>query len=85
MNPYLIAVGNALIPGLGYLILRKRQIFGTLVFIGTVAWYAMTFLDPAAAPPFSTTVLGNMLEVIAVIATTIAFGYDAYALAKEQN
>ena len=84
MNPYLIGVVNVFLPGLGYIILQKRLVFGWLLLISTVSYIGANFYFPATDQFFfSTDPMGKFLEVVALVTGALAFGYDAYTLAKE--
>jgi hypothetical protein len=89
MNPYLIGIVNALFPGLGYLILRKRQIFGALLFIGTLLYIYLTFTEPVFMLEgrffFAETSVGKIIEAVSVLAFMAAFAYDGYMLANESS
>lgn len=88
MKPVLYGILNALFPGLAYVILRRRQVFGVLILVSTIAVVASAFFEPTEASFWeslfsATTQEGKIFEAIAIIATALAFGYDAYTLAKE--
>ena len=86
MNPVVIGIVNAVVPGVGYLILRKRTIFGALILVSGAAWFIGGFFESYIEIEsflISTTVEGKILEAISIAATMLAFGYDAYTLAKE--
>ena len=79
-SPVLVAIANFLLPGLGYLILRKRATFGAILFVGTLLGVIYSF-------GFSPDLVwdnGTWLGFVGGLMTLIAFGYDAYQLANEQ-
>jgi len=78
-NPVLVAIANFLLPGLGYLMLRKRTVFGALLFAGTVLNIIYTF----GFPPEFVWHEATWIVFVGGVITLIAFGYDAYSLAKE--
>lgn len=79
MKAWLVALANALFPGIGYIILRKRFIFGLLLAPGSImGWYAAFTLPVPEVP----TVLAFAALISSALAA-LAFGYDAYTLAKE--
>ena len=87
IHPILIGILNAVLPGLGYLIIRERTVFASLMLLGLLLFSVVTFTDPSPAfsPLFlSTTVLGRFLEGISYTLISIAFGYDAYDMAKRK-
>ena len=88
MNPYLIGFINALIPGLGYVIVRKKVIFGWMLLAGTITYFIAGAAESIYAPDspmtflISTTVVAKVFEGTAILCYAIAFGYDAYREAK---
>lgn len=88
MKPVLIGIANALIPGLGYLLLKERLVLGWGMFISTILFGFVTLFDPASAFDtllFAVTPIGRLLEGISYALAVLAFGYDAYALAHEKR
>ena len=84
MNPVAVGIINAVIPGVGYLMLRKRTIFGALILISAATWFIGGFFEPVTDNfLISTTLEGKILEAISLMTAMLAFGYDAYTLAKE--
>jgi phosphotransferase system glucose/maltose/N-acetylglucosamine-specific IIC component len=86
-HPVLLGIINALLPGLGYLLLGQRKVFGGILFSGVVCSLLIMVVEPSSLYIWllTTTPLGNVLEVASYTLFTIAFGYDAYALAKEAH
>lgn len=88
MKPVLIGIANALIPGLGYLILKERLILGWGMFIAMLLFAFVTLTDPSPAFDmvlFAVTPTGRVLEGISYTLAVISFGYDAYDLARKKN
>ena len=81
-KPWLAAVLNALVAGLGYIYVGKRILFGILLILGEVfayIWVATwVFTDPEAFPILDSTWLS-----LSWISFAIAFAIDAYRCAKE--
>jgi hypothetical protein len=73
MSPWLPALANFVLPGTGYLILKRRVVFAWLVIAGTVLWIGWGLLDP-----------GNFTanDVVASAVVNFGFAYDAYQEAK---
>lgn len=70
-NKILAVILNIVLPGLGYIYLGRRFVFGVLLFGGVVT----TSIDMIAyswAPPLTAT------GIISTILVLVAFGYDAY-------
>jgi len=83
-KPLVQAIINLILPGLSYLLLKKRVTFGWLILISSIAWYATMFVEPQNSTLFvAATPLGNLLVGIGVLSAAIALSYDAYVLAKE--
>lgn len=72
-NPYLAAVLNALLYGLGYVYLGKRMLFGVLLIFSCI--FAIAFF---VAKPES---IFNPL-IISIVLSCVAFAYDAFKEAK---
>jgi hypothetical protein len=88
MNPILIGIINALIPGLGYILIRERVVFGVLTLTSAVLLAIVMFTDPSSA--FAATLLaespaGRALEGISYALGMFAFAYDAYDLARTKR
>jgi hypothetical protein len=84
MRAVLIGLVNAILPGVGYVILRKRVIFGALVLASTILWIISGFFETYAESFFiASTLNGRIFEAFAYVVLFAAFGYDAYSLAKE--
>ncbi len=79
MKAWLVAIANALFPGIGYVILQKRIIFGWLLLPGSaLAWY-IAFTIPAPETSAATA----FVFLVSSVLSSLAFGYDAYTAAKE--
>ncbi|MEA2702034.1 MAG: hypothetical protein QOE22_743 [Candidatus Parcubacteria bacterium] len=88
IHPVLIGIVNALVPGLGYLILRERLVLGWGMFLAMIFFMIVTLTDPS--PAFDTVLFaisptGRLLECASYALAIIAFGYDAYDLAKKKQ
>lgn len=85
--PFVAAFFNFFLPGLGYIALQKRVVFGWLLIATDVLWLTWGFFEPSIGA--STWIFGSIpqsfsLGLIAMTTNGIAFGYDAYQLAKEK-
>lgn len=81
-NPVVVALANLIIPGLGYLIVQRRVVFGWLLLAGSVLGIAWSFLYPM--PPFAEAT-EFLLCTTAYALTAVAFAYDAYQEAKHAH
>jgi hypothetical protein len=83
MNAYVIGFINALIPGLGYLVVRRRMVFASLLILSAVVAVIASFFEPAMSNLLvSTTPTGKILESITLAVILIAFGIDGYNEAR---
>lgn len=80
-KPWLAAVLNILLSGLGYVYVGKRILFGVLLIIGEVFSYIFYFTDRALA----TRMLSNPYLIFSGVALLVAIAYDGYQNAKEVN
>lgn len=86
IHPVLIGVLNAIIPGLGYLIVRERIVFGWLMLASFILYIPLMFIDPAHQQLiFAQTDTGRLFESLIMILAIFAFGYDAYDLARKKQ
>ena len=87
-NPIVLGIVNAIVPGLGYVILGKRIVFGWLLLAGSISVAILAFIEPAFMPTsmfVSTSVIGKALETLWYVFFILAYGYDAYDLAREER
>lgn len=85
-NPLLVGICNAVVPGLGYVILGNRRVFGWLLLVGSLSAIILSFVEPAFVSQsffVSKSALGTLLEALWYLFFVIAYGYDAYDLARE--
>ncbi len=85
MNPWIPALANFILPGLGYFLLRKKLIFGWLLIVGCALWFIWGVLEPSVHLQTwgSGAIPRNfMLGLAATLIVNFAFAYDAYQLAK---
>ncbi len=88
MNPFIVGVINALIPGLGYLLIRERIVFGWLTLASLALYTIVMFTDPSpafTAAFLSYSEMGRVIEALSYGLGMLAFGYDAYALARHKR
>ena len=78
-KPWLAALLNFLVWGLGYLYAGRRKAFGTLFVIG----FLLSFLISDEMLNFST--FDWIITIVSYLIMSIAFAYDAYETAKEAN
>lgn len=81
-KPWLSALLNIILGGVGYLYNGKRILFGTLILINNVLAYfwMSTVSDEVVTAQFSQPTL-----LLAGLVTIIAFAYDAYQEAQQLN
>lgn len=87
-NPAVAGVSNALVPGLGYLLIDERKVFGWLLLAGSIFCLILSFIEPAfleQAFLVSRTAYGMTLELAWYACFVAAYGYDAYTLAKAKQ
>ena len=87
-KPAVAGVCNALLPGLGYLLIDERKVFGWLLLAGSVLYLVLSFVEPAFIEQsffISKTVPGKTLEFAWYVCFAAAYGYDAYSLAKAKQ
>ncbi|OGI71102.1 hypothetical protein A3B84_03015 [Candidatus Nomurabacteria bacterium RIFCSPHIGHO2_02_FULL_35_13] len=78
-KPWLACVLNIVLPGVGYIYVGNRVVFGILLFISNlIVWTSSVSLSE-----FSNSAIGIM--VISGIVMIIAFAYDGYKDAQETN
>ena len=84
-RPIVVAIANYILPGSGYVILGQRSRFGWLVLLGCVIQIIQLIIDPL--PPYfvvyGSSTFSLMLGALALFTIQVAFGYDAYILAKK--
>ncbi|TSC63555.1 MAG: hypothetical protein Athens041674_44 [Parcubacteria group bacterium Athens0416_74] len=89
MSPIAYGIINAVMPGLAYLILRKREMFGLLLVIGDVTAFALGFVEPipllVETPMFGSSALSMILSVVSFLCFSGAFAVDAYNLAQQSQ
>jgi len=86
-NPIVLGIVNAVVPGLGYVLLGQRIVFGWLLLAGTISVAILAFIEPSFMPTsmfVSTSVIGKVLETLWYVFFILAYGYDAYDLARQQ-
>jgi len=77
-KPWLAAVLNIILSGLGYIYVGKRKLFGALLLVGELLTFVWIFTDPAALS-LATNVWANLAGILWIAALAI----DAYRDAKE--
>ena len=78
-KPWVAVLLNLILPGLAYLYLDKRRIFGYLLISSFIIAFIDGFVFNPKFPPFT------ILTWVMTILFYLAFAYDAYSLAKESN
>lgn len=83
-KPWLSALLNVLLPGVGYIYNGKRNIFGVLLLISTLGGF---YVGDSELERMFTGVEPVTILLLAVIALVwaVAFALDAYQEAKEIN
>jgi hypothetical protein len=88
-NPWIAAVLNFMLYGLGYVYVGKRKVFGWILLLGHLVsfvtlGYSLEF--PITTYPLSGAALAySRLAIIGALILEAAFAYDAYQLAEEFN
>ena len=77
-NPWIAAVLNVLIAGLGYVYIGKRVVFGALLIVSEFVAYIWFFSTPEVSSIFY-----NSILLVSAVLAIAAFGFDAFQLAKE--
>jgi len=80
-SPILAGILNFLLYGIGYLYLGKRKVFGIVLFLGDVAFFAATGYAAIAQISISQTYVN--INSIGFVIIGVALGYDAYQLARQ--
>jgi hypothetical protein len=87
-NPYVVGICNAVIPGLGYILIGERKVFGGLLLAGSVACIILSIVEPGFASGslfVSQTPGGVVLETLWYLFFLAAFAYDAWEIAKRKK
>jgi hypothetical protein len=79
-KPWLAALLNIMISGVGYLYVGKRVAFGVLILLSEVSFQAWVMMRPDIL-----TLMINPWVIIGGMLWTIALGIDAYHDAKAAN
>jgi len=80
-TPYLAAVFNFVLPGLGYVHLQKRLAFGWLMLTASILGNLLAFTGPQSTDPLTTY---DWLAFGVTFIASFAFAYDAYQLGSER-
>ncbi len=82
MHPILPAIANFFVHGLGYLLIRKRMVFGTMLLVGSVLGWIWSIRYPL---PDTFFVGESLLLCVSVyVLMSVAFAYDAYTEARRK-
>jgi hypothetical protein len=86
ISPILAAVANVVLPGLAYILVGKRKVFGWLLVANSILVYAWMYLYPNVVTPglWGPSEFSSPLGIAALLALSAAFAYDAYQLANER-
>lgn len=79
-QPLVAAVLNALLPGIAYLYLGDRKLFGGMLLSATILSYFWFFTDSSTQNFFNGVTIN-----IAMVLMTSAFAIDAYREAKKAS
>ena len=78
------AIANYIFPGLGYVLLGKRKIFGWMMMLCVCIQAIQLYIDPYPyVIAYATSRVSLALALGAIFILELAFAYDAYALGKE--
>ena len=84
-RPIVVAIANYTFPGLGYILLGKRMLFGVLMMTCVAVQAIQMYIDPYPyVIAYATTTFSLFLALFSIFMFQIAFAYDAYRLAKDQ-
>lgn len=73
-NPYLAAILNAFLHGLGYIYLGKRILFGLFLIFSCISAITFIFADIE----YGLNILSHPLIIISILFSCLAFAYDAF-------
>lgn len=81
-NPIVAAIANAVLPGLGYILIQRRTVFGWWLLAGSLVGWVWTIKFPIPEEFF----MGESMLwcAAAYLLTMVAFAYDAYTEAKHR-
>lgn len=88
IHPVVAGICNAVVPGLGYLLIDERKVFGWLLLAGSLSCLALSFVEPAFLSQsffVSTSLGGKFLEAAWYLCFVIAYGYDAWSLGMKKR
>ncbi len=85
-EPLVLAIANYIFPGLGYVLLGRRVVFGYLMMLCVVVQSIQLYIDPYPyVIAYATTELSLALAILAIFILEVAFAYDVYTLAKQKG
>lgn len=80
----LVATANYFFPGLGYVLLGKRTVFGWALMFAVAVQALQILIDPLPyIVVYGSTAFSVVLGFSAIFLFQVAFAYDAYRLATE--
>lgn len=80
-NPWVIAIINFLVPGLGYLALKRRIVFGALmIVVMAISWITLSYSPEVLVAMNQASPIGTFLVFLI---SSLAFAYDGYQEAQE--
>jgi hypothetical protein len=79
-QPLVAAVLNVIFPGIAYLYLGDRKLFGGLLLSATILSYFWFFSDPSAQNLYNSAIVS-----MATVLLALAFAIDAYREAKKAS
>lgn len=80
MKPTIIGLANVVVPGSGYLLIRRRMVFGALMTVGSLITDVWFFIYPGTLTPgfVGPLELNSLLGITAMVCIYAAFFCDAY-------
>jgi hypothetical protein len=82
-KPIVVALANYFFPGLGYILLGQRVLFGYIVMSAAVIQMAQLIVEPLPyIVTYGSTPIVVALGFLAIFVLQLAFACDAYQLAK---
>ena len=79
-RPLVVGLLNFFLPGLGYIILGKRIVFGWLILVSGVGLVILSFAYDTGGEMTTPDIIGAALSIL----MSFAFAYDAYQIAQEE-
>ncbi|MEK7509306.1 MAG: hypothetical protein AAB605_01180 [Patescibacteria group bacterium] len=84
IHPIVAGVSNVIIPGLGYLLIKRRIVLGVFLLLWSLNGLILTFVDIGASMLVTgATPIGKAIAFFGFLLFSAGMGYDAYSEAKK--